>query len=403
MKKIFILLIVLLTVFIFNPKVIDSASNPNEYIVSNFSELSTALAKTNNTQMTYIIINGSINLEQDITVKGKVSFVGSGNSELVFENNDKKRTLYNAKNSELVFENLTISRMVVDETEGFLFRFEQSNVYFNECIFEVACLPDGASLTYDRITYCPTGTDLTLYFNNCVYNTEAYFYRGTMVFFNNEMMPSTGGSPTIKNFNELKIDYETKTITYPSSMKVSEDESFTKILKSGSEFKSLTTYYVTKDNFTFSFTTKNLKLATPTLASVNIDYEKEVITFTEQYLVSLDENFTNLVNSGDKVTPGMTLYIKELGQGIFMDSDACVATLPERPNPVQLECDFVCSFGFVMQYYENVEFKIDGEYQLSPVFIDLKSDTTYQVSMRLKATDSSFASRTYEISVKTTK
>ena len=81
MKKIFILLIVLLTVFIFNPKVIDSASNPNEYIVSNFSELSTALAKTNNTQMTYIIINGSINLEQDITVKGKVSYVGSGNSE----------------------------------------------------------------------------------------------------------------------------------------------------------------------------------------------------------------------------------------------------------------------------------------------------------------------------------
>ena len=84
---------------------------------------------------------------------------------------------------------------------------------------------------------------------------------------------------------------------------------------------------------------------------MNVDYEKEVITFTEQYLVSLDENFTNLVNSGDKVTPGMTLYIKELGQGIFMDSDACVATLPERPNPVQLECDFVCSFGFVMQYY----------------------------------------------------
>ena len=39
--------------------------------------------------------------------------------------------------------------------------------------------------------------------------------------------------------DELKIDYETKTITYPSSMKVSEDESFTKILKSENEFKSL--------------------------------------------------------------------------------------------------------------------------------------------------------------------
>lgn len=402
MRKIILILIILLTLVVFQPQKVSSLSNADEYLVSTYSELSLALSKTSNEAMTKIVINGSIVIEQDLTLKGKVNLVGSENSTLVFENGTKKRTLYNTKNSEIIFDNLTMKRTVTDETEGFLFRFHENGVvWFNECVFDVAVPIDGASTNFDRITYCPNGVNLTLYFNNCTYNTEAYFYRGTMVFFNNEAMPSTAGSAVVKNFNELKIDYTERTITYPSSMKVSEDASFTKIVKSGSQFKSLTTYYVSNDDYIFSFTTKNLKLDTPTLASVEINYHDETIIFSDKYQVSLNENFTELVKSGDKITPGMTLYIKALSEGIFLESDICKATLPNRPNAIQLEADFVCAFGLVMQYYGNVEYKIDGPYQLSPVFINLESQTTYQVTMRLKATNASFASDTYTVSVTT--
>ena len=401
MKKMILLLFFLCALVIFTPKSVD-ALDQNEYVVSNYSELTSALSKTSNVYTTTIVINGTVNLESDITISGKVRFVGSENSVLSFENGTRKRTIKNTKNSEIRFENLTISRTVADNTEGFLFRCDQNGtLWFEEVTFNVAALPE-VSTDLDRITYCPSGVDLTLYFNNCTFNTEAYFYRGTMVFFNNEVTPPTAGSPTIKNFNDLKINYETKEITFPSEIKVSEDSDFVKTIKSGSMFKSATTYYVSKDNFTFSFTTKNLKLETPTLASVNIDYENEVITFTEKYVVSLDPTFNMLVSSGDKVSPGMTLYIKALGEGIFFDSDIYEAKLPERPQPILLEADFTCSFGFVMKYYDNVEFSIGEDYQLSPVFIGLERNKTYTVSMRLKATDSSFASEAVTTTVTTT-
>ena len=223
-----------------------------------------------------------------------------------------------------------------------------------------------------------------------------------MVFYNgNDKIPTTAGSAVVKDFNDLTIDYNTKTITFPSNITVAEDEKNTKVVQSGSEFKSLTTYYATKDGYTFSFTTKNLKLDTPTLASVDIDYANETISFSDNYLVSKDEHFTELLRSGDKVTPGMTIYIKHLSEGIFTESDVCEATLPQRPASVSLQSDFECTFGFVMELYSNVEFSIGGEYQLSPVFVGLESETTYTVKMRVKATESSFASEVIEITVTT--
>lgn len=399
MKKLFIALILFFSVLLVAPTMANGETN--EYVVGNFSELSTAVSKASNNYLTKIVVNGSINLEQDLTIKGKVTFIGSETSELVFENGSKKRTIRNSNNSDIRFENITIKRTVTDETEGFLFRFEsKGTVWFSEVTFDVATLAS-VSTTYDRVTYVPNGVDVTIYFNDCTYNTEAYFYRGTMVFLNSDAVPSTAGSPTIKNFNELKIDYSTRTITYPSGIQVSEDSEFKTIVSSGSLFKSTTTYYASKDGYVFSFTTKNLKLDTPTLASVDVDYANEVINISDKFVVSLNAEFTNLLKSGDKVTPGMKLYIKQLAEGIFLESDVCEVTLPERPTVVKLESDFTCSFGFVMKYHENVEFSIGDEYQLSPVFTGLDSNTTYTVKMRVKATNSSFASEIYETTVKT--
>ena len=123
--------------------------------------------------------------------------------------------------------------------------------------------------------------------------------------------------------------------------------------------------------------------------------------FSSKYIVALDAEFTTLVSSGDSIAPGMKLYVKRLAEDIYFESDVAEIVLPARPSAVQLTVDFICSFGFVMQYHGDVEFSINGQYQSSPVFINLDSNTTYTVVMRVKATDSSFASEAIEYTVTT--
>ena len=267
-------------------------------------------------------------------------------------------------------------------------------------MFNVAVIASGADMSYDRVTYVPSGPDVTLYFDNCVFDTEAYFYRGTMIFYNsNQELPNTGGSPTIADFRDFKVNYTTKVFNFSSKFKVSEDIEFSELIASGSNFKSNTKYYITDGKITFAYTTKDLKLQTPTLNSVNVDYSNEIITFDSKYLVSKNADFTELLTSGDDVVPGMKLYIKEIGTGIYMDSDVFETVLPERPEVVNLECEFVCTFGFAMEYYPNAEYMIDGVYKFAPIFIGLESGKTYVVTMRLAATESSFASNIYQIEV----
>ena len=375
-------------------------SEGNRIVVSNYNELTAAIKTTNNVTMTTIVINGTVYLEYDITVKGKVTFVGGENGVLAFENNGKKRTIYNSKGCELHFENITLKRTVTDETEGYLFRFESSTVSFTEVTFDVATLAT-VNEQYDRITYCPSGTELTIYFNNCTYETEAYFYRGTMVFYNCDLIPKTAGKPTIYDFSGLKLNYEEKTFKFPSTIKVSEEDDFSELVGNGSTIKSNTTYYATKDGFVFEFKTRNLKLAKPTIDNLFIDFVSEKVYFSDKHMVALDDSFTQLVTSGDQVAPGMTLYVKRLAEGIYFESDAAEIKVPERPTVFELESAFICEFGFVMSYYENVEYSIGGEYQLSPVFVGLESNTTYTVTMRFKATDSSFASSEYTVTITT--
>ena len=76
-------------------------------------------------------------------------------------------------------------------------------------------------------------------------------------------------------------------------------------------------------------------------------------------------------------------------------------TLPERPTVVELKSEFECTFGFALEYYPNAEYKIDGEYQSGTVFVGLESGKTYTVTIRLAATDNSFASNTIEVEVTT--
>ena len=245
------------------------------YVVTNYSELSRAIKNTSVKYLTTIIVKGTIVLDYDITIKGSVKFLGEENAELVFEKDNSKRRIYNSKNSLITFENIKITRTVTGETETFPLTFNESgSAWFINVEFNVSVPQTGANQSYDRITYVPNGVDVTLYFDNCVFNTEAYLYRGTMIFYNsNQELPATGGSPTIVDLRNFKIDYSTKTFTIPSRVKVSEYEDFSELLASGATFASNTLYYISNGDVTFTYTTKDLKLQTPTLNSVNIDYK----------------------------------------------------------------------------------------------------------------------------------
>ena len=52
-----------------------------------------------------------------------------------------------------------------------------------------------------------------------------------------------------------------------------------------------------------------------------------------------------------------------------------------------------------MEYYPNAQYKIDGEYQYSPVFVGLESGKTYTVTVWFAATDNSFATEAYQVEV----
>ena len=56
-----------------------------------------------------------------------------------------------------------------------------------------------------------------------------------------------------------------------------------------------------------------------------------------------------------------------------------------------------------MDYFLNAEYKIEGvtNWQSSPIFVGLDGNTTYTVTMRIKATNSSFASNSITVTVTT--
>ena len=219
-----------------------------------------------------------------------------------------------------------------------------------------------------------------------------------MIFFNGKELPKAKEGK-VYDFNKFKINYDTKVFRFPATFTVSEDEDFTELVASGTTIKTNTTYYVTDGTVSFEFTTKNLKLAVPTIDNLTIDYYNEKVYFSDKYLVALDSEMTQLVNSGDEITPGATLYVKRVAEGIYFESDVAEIKLPERAKKVELESAFTCSFGFVMEYYPNAVYNVGDVVQNAPVFVGLESGKTLEVSVYIAATDNSFKSEVYQTTI----
>ena len=380
---------------------VENALPENTYVVNNYNDLKTLVTNSSNKFVTTIYIEGEIVLIGDLTINGRVKLIGKDGASIKFENGTDKNTIYNSTNSEILFKNIKMVRTIHDNTEGFLFRFHSNGlVWFRDCEFDVVTLPT-YNQDFDRITYVPSGGKVTVNFDNCVFNTEACFYRGTLVFYNCDIdeLPLTAGSAVVYDFRNFKVGYLTHTFTFPVKYKVSTEEDFSVEFVNGGKFTSNTTYYITDGTNTFTYTTDDIQLATPTIDSVDINYINETISFDSKYLVSSTADFTTTLQSGATVTPGMTLYIKEIATGIYIDSEVAEIIIPARPAVPHLESAYECTFGLVMDYYPNAEYKIDGEYQASPVFTGLESGKTYTITVRLEATLDTFASETYEVQV----
>lgn len=407
MKKLIAVIVAVLTLaclFVVSPKSSVNAQT-HSVIVHDYNELKNAISSANSSDTVIITLANDVAIQGSFTVKGNIVIKGNAQEKLIFDYNCKKTSLSFSKNTNLTIENVTISRTVADETETYLFRVEEKQVtmFFNECNFEVATL-EFPSIQYDRIVYSSSGvsTTFTCYLNNCVYNTAAYFYRGTYVFYNCDSLPEMAGSAAVKDFSGLKIDYESGKLVFPSDITVCEDESFTQTVKSGSALKSEFTYYALKGGYKFSFTTRNLKCETPDEASVNVDFTAEKIYFGEEFKVYSTANLSQAVNSGDSIFPGQTLYVVRKGSGIFIDSDVFEYQLPQRPEVRELNAAFVCSFGFAMEHLTNYEYRVNGgEWQMAPVFVGLEASTQYTVELRVKETSSSFVSEIYTLKVTT--
>lgn len=372
------------------------------FAVSDFQGLKDAVAKANSSTDVTIYLSGEIEVESNITVKGTVTVIGDSSAVLLMNTASNKTGFELKKNCNLTVKDLTVKRTVADESERFVFYTYDNNVSLNfeNVVFDVKTL-EVASINYDRITYCSTAGALTVLANGCKFLTDGYFYRGTLVFFNCDTLPQTGGSAEVKDFTGLKIDYQTGKLTFSSDISVSTQDNFATLVKNGDAIKSETTYYVQKGGFTFSFTSKKLKMETPNQASVSIDFFNETASFSSEYLVSRTAGFSQLLQSGDTVYPSEKLYVKRPGSGIFADSEVFVLTLPARERAVETVCAFVCEFGFAIEHMKGLEYKIGDTYQDSPVFIGLQSKTEYTVTLRMKATSSSFCSESFTLKVTT--
>ena len=394
----------LVCIFAIYPKNKVSAQT-QEFVVYNYAELKSAMDTASASNTAVITLANDIALESSITVKGNVIIKGNNKEKLIFDHNGNLTGFNFSKNTNLTLENIAVTRTIYKEQEAFMFSSysKQINLAFNGCDFNVATA-EIASVSYDRIVYCSSDVASTFvcYLNDCTFNTYGYFYRGTYVVYNCASLPTTAGSATVKEFSGLKIDYEAGKLNFPADITVSEDEEFTVTVKSGSALKSQFTYYALKDGFKFSFTTRNLQSETPTEASVNVDFAEEKVYFSEEYAVYANAGLTQEIASGESVQPGQTLYVIRKGSGIFIDSAVFEYNLPLRPEKRELKADFVCSFGFAMEHFNNCEYRVNGgAWQKAPVFVGLLANTEYTVEVRIGATASSFVSEIHTLKVTT--
>ena len=139
-----------------------------------------------------------------------------------------------------------------------------------------------------------------------------------------------------------------------------------------------------------------------------IDYVNETITLEAGYEAATDANFAaeNMLNSGDKIQPGSTVYVRTAATGNAIASVGTPNAIASRPaTPTVPNVVQTVNMLTVTNPGDQQEYKFDkavnatrtstlGQWQSSPVFTDnnMVAGDTYTVTTRIKATETTFAS-----------
>lgn len=101
----------------------------------------------------------------------------------------------------------------------------------------------------------------------------------------------------------------------------------------------------------------------PSRSVLNVDYAKNKVYFDESlFLVSSDEDFQNIINSGSYVTYGMKLYVKYFESLNYFESSASCLELNKREDKIEdglFEIDFARETT-TTAIPNNIEYSIDG-------------------------------------------
>lgn len=135
-----------------------------------------------------------------------------------------------------------------------------------------------------------------------------------------------------------------------------------------------------------------------------LDYATEKISIDNGYEISSDWNYSTgtIIASGSTITPGTTYYIRVAESGDVPKSFSAQFTLPVRPSAPSSLTVNKTSQSITIETIAGQEYKIDsGEWQDSGSFKVLSPNTEYTVYTRVKATETTFVSTVYEMSVTT--
>lgn len=148
------------------------------------------------------------------------------------------------------------------------------------------------------------------------------------------------------------------------------------------------------------FVEKTPTTSSPNGKNITVNYLEQKVTFEAAYEVATDKDFTNKLASGATVTPGATLYLRAADGS----SATTAVTLPSTAISKDSVPKATVGENFIRLSGAGYEFKLgaDGTWTAANgSWANLTADTEYTVYVRVKATESAFASEAVELKIKT--
>jgi len=147
------------------------------------------------------------------------------------------------------------------------------------------------------------------------------------------------------------------------------------------------------------FVEKAPKTSSPNGNNITVNYLEQKITFEAAYEVATDKDFENKLESGATVTPGAPLYLRAADGS----SATTVVTLPETTLTKDTAPEATVGENFIRFGASGYEYKFgdNGEWVTLGSWGNLAADTEFTIYVRVRATDTSFASEAVELKIKT--